>query len=122
MVFYLAQTLDLVDDIPAALDMYKKRIDMGGWQQEIFEAHMRRVGPPLPLLLPCSLRALLASLQPSIRRVGASCSRPQDGLHGAHVDSTFVRKNRCLLLSGSLFTNVQCKMSVASRSKLRPAC
>ncbi|EIE18186.1 hypothetical protein COCSUDRAFT_45597 [Coccomyxa subellipsoidea C-169] len=42
VVFYLAQTLDLVDDIPAALDMYQKRIDMGGWQQEVFEAHMRR--------------------------------------------------------------------------------
>jgi hypothetical protein len=53
VVFYLAQTLDLVGDIPQALDMYQKRIDMGGWQQEIFEAHMRRVG----LLLPCVLRA-----------------------------------------------------------------
>ncbi len=43
MVFYLAQTLDLIDDLQPALDMYQKRIDMGGWQQEIFEAHMRRV-------------------------------------------------------------------------------
>ena len=43
IVFYLAQTLDLVEDLPAALAMYQKRIDMGGWQQEIFEAHMRRV-------------------------------------------------------------------------------
>lgn len=43
VVFYLAQTLDLIDDLQAALDMYQKRIDMGGWQQEIFEAHMRRV-------------------------------------------------------------------------------
>ena len=42
-VFYLAQTLDLIDDLPAALDMYQKRIKMGGWQQEVFEAHMRRV-------------------------------------------------------------------------------
>lgn len=57
MVFYLAQTLDLVDDIPAALAMYQKRIDMGGWQQEVFEAHMRRVcspslAPPWCLLPP----------------------------------------------------------------------
>ena len=43
VVFYLAQTLDLVEDLPAALHMYQKRIDMGGWQQEVFEAHMRRV-------------------------------------------------------------------------------
>ena len=43
IVFYLAQTLDLIEDLPAALDMYQKRIDMGGWQQEVFEAHMRRV-------------------------------------------------------------------------------
>ena len=43
VVFYLAQTLDLIDDLQAALDMYQKRIDMGGWQQEVFEAHMRRV-------------------------------------------------------------------------------
>jgi len=43
VVFYLAQTLDLIDDLQPALDMYQKRIDMGGWQQEIFEAHMRRV-------------------------------------------------------------------------------
>ena len=43
VVFYLAQTLDLIEDLPAALDMYQKRIDMGGWQQEVFEAHMRRV-------------------------------------------------------------------------------
>ncbi|CAL8463331.1 g2865 [Coccomyxa elongata] len=42
VVFYLAQTLDLVEDLPSALAMYQKRIDMGGWQQEVFEAHMRR--------------------------------------------------------------------------------
>ena len=46
VTFYLAQTLDVIGDLPAALDMYQKRIDMGGWQQEIFEAHMRRVGTP----------------------------------------------------------------------------
>ena len=56
VVFYLAQTLDLVDDIPAALDMYQKRIDMGGWQQEVFEAHMRRVQKALtPSFLPSAL-------------------------------------------------------------------
>ena len=44
VVFYLAQTLDLIEDLPAALNMYQKRINMGGWQQEVFEAHMRRVG------------------------------------------------------------------------------
>ena len=43
IVFYLAQTLDLIEELPAALDMYQRRIDMGGWQQEVFEAHMRRV-------------------------------------------------------------------------------
>ena len=46
IVFYLAQTLDLIDELQPALDMYQKRIDMGGWQQEVFEAHMRRVRWP----------------------------------------------------------------------------
>lgn len=50
VVFYLAQTLDLIDDLQPALDMYQKRIDMRGWQQEIFEAHMRRVSCLLPAL------------------------------------------------------------------------
>ena len=50
VVFYLAQTLDLVEDLPAALAMYQKRIDMGGWQQEVFEAHMRRVCAPVHCL------------------------------------------------------------------------
>lgn len=43
VMFYLAQTLDLIDENEAALAMYQKRIDAGGWQQEVFEAHMRRV-------------------------------------------------------------------------------
>ena len=42
-VFYLAQTYDLIGDRDAALDTYQKRIDMGGWQQEVFESHLRRV-------------------------------------------------------------------------------
>ena len=43
MVFYLAQTYELVGDAEAALAMYRKRIDMGGWQQEVFESHFRMV-------------------------------------------------------------------------------
>ena len=43
IVFYLAQTLDLIGEAQPALDMYQRRIDMGGWGGEIFEAHMRRV-------------------------------------------------------------------------------
>ena len=57
VVFYLAQTLDLVEDLPAALDMYQKRIDMGGWQQEVFEAHMRRVRRRREPALPAPQRA-----------------------------------------------------------------
>ena len=46
IVFYLAQTLDLVGEDQAALDMYQRRVDMRGWGGEVFEAHMRRVGAP----------------------------------------------------------------------------
>ncbi len=43
VMFYLAQTHDLLNDNAATLAMYQKRIDAGGWQQEVVEAHMRRV-------------------------------------------------------------------------------
>jgi hypothetical protein len=43
VMFYLAQTHDLLNENAAALAMYQKRIDAGGWQQEVVEAHMRRV-------------------------------------------------------------------------------
>jgi hypothetical protein len=56
-VFYLAQTLELVGDSEAALAMYRKRIDMGGWQQEVFESHLRRVRG---VSLPAAARATLA--------------------------------------------------------------
>ena len=42
-VFYLGQTYDLIGDMHNALATYQKRIDMGGWQQEVFESHLRRV-------------------------------------------------------------------------------
>ncbi|KAK9827659.1 hypothetical protein WJX81_004467 [Elliptochloris bilobata] len=42
VIFYLAQTLDLIGELEPALAMYQKRIDAGGWLQEVFEAHMRR--------------------------------------------------------------------------------
>lgn len=44
VAFYLAQTYDLIEDRDQALKTYQERIDMGGWQQEVFEAHVRRVG------------------------------------------------------------------------------
>ena len=43
VMFYLAQTLDLVGELESALAMYQARIDAGGWRAEVFEAHMRRV-------------------------------------------------------------------------------
>ena len=43
VMFYLAQTLDLVGELAPALAMYQRRIDAGGWRAEVFEAHMRRV-------------------------------------------------------------------------------
>lgn len=43
VMFYLAQTLDLIGELAPALAMYQKRIDAGGWRAEVFEAHMRRV-------------------------------------------------------------------------------
>ena len=58
IVFYLAQTLDLIGESQPALDMYQKRIDMRGWVGEVFEAHMRRVSvllvPSLPLRWCCA--------------------------------------------------------------------
>lgn len=47
VVFYLGQTYDLIGDLENALATYQARIDMGGWQQEVFEAHLRRVRTPL---------------------------------------------------------------------------
>jgi len=43
VAFYLGQTYDLIGDLENALDAYQKRIDMGGWLQEVFEAYLRRV-------------------------------------------------------------------------------
>ena len=43
VAFYLGQTYDLIGDLENALDTYQKRIDMGGWLQEVFEAYLRRV-------------------------------------------------------------------------------
>lgn len=42
-VFYLGQTYDLIGDVDNALATYQQRIVMGGWQQEVFESHLRRV-------------------------------------------------------------------------------
>ena len=47
VTFYLAQTYDLIGDLESALATYQERIDMGGWLQEVFEAHVRRVSPGL---------------------------------------------------------------------------
>ena len=52
VTFYLAQTYDLLGDLESALATYQERIDMGGWLQEVFEAHLRRVSPGLH---PCNL-------------------------------------------------------------------
>ncbi len=43
IVFYLAQTYQLIGDMDSAMAMYQKRIDMRGWLQEVFESHLRRV-------------------------------------------------------------------------------
>ena len=43
VAFYLGQTFELIGDVENALQTYQERIDMGGWQQEVFEAHLRRV-------------------------------------------------------------------------------
>lgn len=43
VAFYLAQTYDLIGDLENALKAYQERIDMGGWLQEVFEAHLRKV-------------------------------------------------------------------------------
>ncbi|CAL5221709.1 g3950 [Coccomyxa viridis] len=42
VAFYLGQTYELIGDMENALTTYQERIDMGGWQQEVFEAHLRR--------------------------------------------------------------------------------
>ena len=47
VAFYLGQTYELIGDMENALTTYQERIDMGGWQQEVFEAHLRRVRPIL---------------------------------------------------------------------------
>ena len=40
VAFYLGQTYELIGDVESALETYQERIDMGGWQQEVFR------GPP----------------------------------------------------------------------------
>jgi len=40
--FYLAQTLDCLGRTEEALAMYEKRIELGGWIEETFEARLRR--------------------------------------------------------------------------------
>ncbi len=47
VAFYLGQTYELIGDMENALTTYQERIDMGGWQQEVFESHLRRVRPRL---------------------------------------------------------------------------
>ena len=53
-VFYLGQTYDLIGDTVNALATYQKRIDMGGWQQEVFESHLRRVSARSQCIPLCS--------------------------------------------------------------------
>lgn len=50
-VFYLAQTFDCLGQHTRALTYYEKRIGMGGWEAERFEAMLRR-GRMLERLLP----------------------------------------------------------------------
>lgn len=53
VAFYLGQTYDLIEDRANALRVYQERIDMKGWGQEVFEAHVRRVSSCLTLLHAC---------------------------------------------------------------------
>ena len=43
-LFYLAQTYECLDDKPKAIELYEKRISVGGWIDETFEAHLRLAG------------------------------------------------------------------------------
>lgn len=52
--FYLAQTYDCLGEKDKALEWYERRIAMGGWWEEVFEAKMRRarlLGSPVDELL-----------------------------------------------------------------------
>lgn len=39
--FYLAQTLECLGDLKGALRAYQKRVDMGGWREEVYESLFR---------------------------------------------------------------------------------
>lgn len=41
-MFYLAQSLECLGEHQAAFDMYQRRIDVGGWKEEVYEAMFRR--------------------------------------------------------------------------------
>lgn len=43
-LFYLAQTYECLDDKPKAIELYQRRIAVGGWIDETFEAHLRLAG------------------------------------------------------------------------------
>lgn len=43
-LFYLAQTYECVNQKTEAIDLYRKRIAVGGWIDETFEAHLRLAG------------------------------------------------------------------------------
>lgn len=43
-LFYLAQTYECLDDKLKAIELYLKRIMVGGWIDETFEAHLRLAG------------------------------------------------------------------------------
>ena len=40
-LFYLAQTYECIDEKDKAIDLYRRRISVGGWIDETFEAHLR---------------------------------------------------------------------------------
>lgn len=40
-LFYLAQTYECLSDKPKAIELYLKRIEVGGWVDETFETHLR---------------------------------------------------------------------------------
>ena len=43
-LFYLAQTYECLNDKPKAIELYLKRIEVGGWIDETFETHLRLAG------------------------------------------------------------------------------
>ena len=114
VAFYLGQTYELIGDMENALTTYQERIDMGGWQQEVFEAHLRRVRPMLAQTSDECITSTALGLQGSLT---SSCRNACDA---GHLHAILQRPLVCFPLVTCHQVSKQCVLPWHMRQCRRP--